>query len=39
VLAAFADVTTPQEAMARFESLDPQRRMEVITMFMRVQNG
>ncbi len=38
-LAAFADVRTPQEAMARFESLDPQRRMEVITMFMRAQDS
>jgi hypothetical protein len=35
-LAAFADVTTPDEAMARFESLDPQHRLQVLTMFMRV---
>jgi hypothetical protein len=35
-LAPFADVTTPDEAMARFESLDAQHRMQVVTMFMRV---
>jgi hypothetical protein len=34
-LAAFADVRTPEEAMARFESLDPRRRMQIIAMFSR----
>lgn len=34
-LAALADVRTPEEAMARFKSLDPQRRMQVIAMFSR----
>ncbi|MFD2417228.1 hypothetical protein [Amycolatopsis pigmentata] len=37
-LAAFAYVRTPQQFMARFESLDPQRRMELFAMFMRA-NG
>jgi hypothetical protein len=39
VLAAFADVRTPQEAIARFESLDARRRMEIITMFMRAEDS
>jgi hypothetical protein len=34
-LAVFADVTTPEEAMARFESLDPAHRLAVLTMFQR----
>lgn len=38
-LAAFADVRTPEEAIARFESLDPQRRMQIIAMFMRAEDG
>lgn len=37
-LAAFADVTTPEEAIARFQSLDDQRRMQLLAMFMRVQD-
>jgi hypothetical protein len=37
-LAAFADVATPEEAIARFESLDQQRKMQVLAMFMRVDN-
>ncbi len=35
-LAALADVRTPQEAIARFKTMDPQRRMQLIAMFMRV---
>ena len=35
-LAALADVRTPQEAMARFKTMDPQRKMQLIAMFMRV---
>jgi hypothetical protein len=37
-LAAFADVRTPQEAMARFQALDPQRKMQLFAMFMRVED-
>jgi len=37
-LSAFADVTTPEQAMARFESLDGQRKMQLMAMFMRVDN-
>ena len=37
-LSAFADVTTPEQAMARFESLDDQRKMQLMAMFMRVDN-
>jgi hypothetical protein len=37
-LAALADVRTPQEAMERFRALDPQRKMQLITMFMRVRD-
>jgi hypothetical protein len=35
-LAAFADVRTPEEAMARFESLPESQRMQLVAMFMRV---
>jgi hypothetical protein len=35
-LAAFADVTTPEQAMTRFESLNPQQRMQLLGMFQRV---
>ncbi len=38
-LAALADVRTPQEAMARFKTLDPQRKMQVMTMFMKVRDA
>jgi hypothetical protein len=38
-LAEFADVRTPQEAIARFETLDPQRRMQLLAMFVRVKDG
>ncbi len=37
-LAAFADVRTPQEAMARFGSLDMQARMQLMAMFTRVRD-
>ena len=37
-LAAFADVRTPQEAMARLKTLDPAQRMQVAGMFMRVRD-
>ena len=37
-LAAFADVQTPEEAIARFQALDDQRKMQVLAMFMRVQD-
>lgn len=36
-LSAFADVRTPEEAMACFQSLDPASRMQIITMFNRGQ--
>jgi len=35
-LAAFADVTTPEEAFARFESLDQSQKLQLVTMFDRV---
>ena len=35
-LAAFADVRTPEEAMARFGSLPESQRMQLLAMFMRV---
>jgi hypothetical protein len=35
-LAAFADVTTPDEAMARLESLDMPQRMQLLGMFQRL---
>ena len=38
-LAGFADVRTPQEAMARFQSLDPQRKMQIMAMFMWVDDA
>jgi hypothetical protein len=38
-LAEFADVETPEAAIARFESLDMQRRLEIITMFSKVQDS
>jgi hypothetical protein len=36
-LAAFADVWTPEQAEARFQSLDPQRRWQLIAMFRRAE--
>ncbi|HUO72613.1 MAG TPA: hypothetical protein VMU39_17725 [Solirubrobacteraceae bacterium] len=38
-LAAFADVRSPQEAMARFKTLDQQRKMQLLAMFMRVKDA
>ena len=38
-LAALADVRTPQEAIARFKTLDPQRKMQVMAMFMKVRDA
>jgi hypothetical protein len=38
-LAAFADVTTPEQAMARFESLDMQQRMQLLGMFQRLEDS
>jgi hypothetical protein len=38
-LAAFADVTTPEEAMARLESLDMPQRMQLLGMFQRLEDG
>jgi hypothetical protein len=38
-LAAFADVRTPEEAMARFQSLDQRQRMQLITMFAQVRDS
>jgi hypothetical protein len=37
-LAAFAHVHTPEEAMARFQSLDAQQRMQIMAMFMRAED-
>ena len=37
-LAPLADVRTPQEAMARFKSLDQQQKMQLMTMFMQVKH-
>jgi len=38
-LAAFADCQTPEEAMARFQSLDQGQRMQLITMFTQVRDA
>lgn len=38
-LAALADARTPQEAMARFKTLDPQRKMQLMAMFMKVRDA
>jgi hypothetical protein len=38
-LADFADVQTPEEAMARFQSLPQQKQLELLTMFSRVEDG
>jgi hypothetical protein len=37
-LAAFADCQTPEEAMARFQSLDQGQRLQIITMFAEVRD-
>jgi hypothetical protein len=38
-LAAFADVRTPQDAMARFKTLDSQTKMQLMATFMRVKDA
>ncbi len=38
-LAAFADVRTPEEALARFGSLPEAQRMQLLAMFSRVDGG
>ena len=38
-LAAFADVVTPEQAIERFQGLDPQKRMQLLAMFVRVEDG
>jgi hypothetical protein len=38
-LAAFADVTTPEESMARLESLDMPQRMQLLSMFQRLDDS
>ena len=38
-LAAFADVRSPQEAMARFKTLDQARKMQLLAMFMQVKDS
>lgn len=39
MLPALADVRTPQEAMARFKTLDPQRKIQLMVMFMKVRDS
>ena len=38
-LSAFADVKTPQEAMARFKDLDQGRKMQLMATFMRIRDS
>jgi hypothetical protein len=38
-LAGFADVQTPQQALARFQSLAPQPRLQLLAMFARVKDA
>jgi hypothetical protein len=38
-LAAFADVATPEQAIARLESLDVPQRMQLLSMFQRLEDG
>jgi hypothetical protein len=38
-LAAFADCQTPEEAMARFQTLDQGQRLQIITMFTEVRDA
>ena len=38
-LSAFADVKTPQEAMARFKGLDQGRKMQLMATFMRIRDS
>ena len=37
-LASFADVRTPQDAVARLRALDPQRKMQLMAMFMKAKD-
>src|SRR5262249_39468546 len=37
-LAVMADVTTPQQAMSRFQSLDQGKKLQLIAMFQRVED-
>ena len=38
-LAALADAQTPQEAMARFKTLDPAAKSQLMAQFMRVKDN
>lgn len=38
-LAGFADVRTPEEAMARFQALDQAQQMQLMGLFMRARGG
>ncbi len=38
-MAAFADCRAPEEAMARFQSLDQGQRMQLIAMFSQVRDA
>jgi hypothetical protein len=38
-LAGFADVRTPEEAIARFQSLDVTKRLQILAMFQRVDDS
>ena len=38
-LAVFADCQTPEEAIARFQSLDERQRLQIITMFSQVRDS
>ena len=38
-LALFADVRTPEEAIGRFQSLDPARQMQLMAQFLRADGG
>jgi hypothetical protein len=38
-LAVFADCQTPEEAIARFQSLDDRQRLQIITMFTQVRDA
>ncbi len=38
-LAGFADVQTPEEAIARFQGLDPAKQLQILAMFERVDDG
>lgn len=38
-LAGFADIRTPEEAIARFQSLDTTKRLQILAMFQRVDDS